>query len=55
MNLSNLNVQELSTKEMRVVEGGFPPLILAAWGVMAVCSAVALGMKEALDEHNAKR
>jgi hypothetical protein len=35
MNLSNLNVQELSTREMRVVEGGFPPVVLAAWAIMA--------------------
>jgi len=35
MNLSNLNVQELSTKEMRAVEGEFPPVVLAAWAIMA--------------------
>lgn len=55
MNLSTLNVQELSTNELREIEGGIAPLILAAWGVMAVCSAISLGMKEALDEHNAKK
>ena len=35
MNLANLKVQELSTQQMRVIEGGFPPVVLAAWAIMA--------------------
>ena len=44
MNLSKLNVQELSTNEMRVVEGGFPPVVLAAWAAMVAidCALVTI-------------
>lgn len=35
MNLTALNLQELSTTELREIEGGFPPVVLAAWAIMA--------------------
>ena len=46
------NLQEMSLNEMRETEGGILPIavIYGCWGVMAVCSAVALGMREALKE-----
>ena len=34
MNLSKLNVQELNTAELRNIEGGFPPVVLATWAAM---------------------
>lgn len=35
MNLKNLNVQEMNTQELRTIDGGFPPVVLAAWAIMA--------------------
>ena len=35
MNLKNLNVQEMNTQELRNIDGGFPPVVLAAWAIMA--------------------
>jgi hypothetical protein len=29
------NLQELSLNELREIEGGFPPVVLAAWAIMA--------------------
>ena len=29
------NLQEMSLNEMRMTEGGFPPVVLAAWAIMA--------------------
>ena len=47
MNLENLNLVELNAQEVKEVEGGFiPVLIYAAWGVMILCSAVALGLRD---------
>jgi lactobin A/cerein 7B family class IIb bacteriocin len=47
MNLENLNLVELNAQEVQEVEGGFLPAVVIGicWGVMAVSSAVALGMK----------
>ena len=44
MNLSKLNVQELSATEQRSVEGGFPPVVLAAWAAMVAidCALVTI-------------
>lgn len=41
------NLQELSLQEMKQSEGG---IVFIAWGVMAACSVVALGMREYLKE-----
>ena len=41
------NLQEMSLEEMRQTEGG---IVFIAWGVMAACSVVALGMREYLKE-----
>jgi len=49
-NLQNLKLAELTTEEQVNTEGGIAPLILGAWAVMAGCSAVALGMREAMNE-----
>jgi lactobin A/cerein 7B family class IIb bacteriocin len=35
MDLKNLNVQEMNNEELRTVDGGFAPVILAAWAIMA--------------------
>jgi lactobin A/cerein 7B family class IIb bacteriocin len=45
-------MKELEKNELMGVDGGFLPLIAiyACWGVMAGCSAIALGMREALRE-----
>ena len=47
LNLENLNLVELNAQEVQEVEGGFLPLVAIGicWGLMAVSSAVALGMK----------
>ncbi|WP_176370724.1 hypothetical protein [Elizabethkingia anophelis] len=44
MNLSKLNVQELIATEQRSVEGGFPPVVLAAWAAMVAidCALVTI-------------
>ncbi len=55
MDLKKLNVVELNAQEVKETEGGIAPLILVGWGIMIACSAVALGMKEALNEHNQKK
>ncbi|MCE4063535.1 class IIb bacteriocin, lactobin A/cerein 7B family [Chryseobacterium gleum] len=47
MNLSKLNVQELSTKEMRVVEGGVFPV--AIWGLMIAIDAALIGVYATYD------
>ena len=55
MNLEKLNLTELDAQELRIVDGGVIPAVVAVgWGIMAVCSVVALGMKEALNEHKNK-
>ena len=41
------NLQEMSLQEMKQSEGG---IVFIAWGVMAACSVVALGMREYLKE-----
>jgi lactobin A/cerein 7B family class IIb bacteriocin len=48
MKLENLNLVELNAQEMKETEGGFLPLIAvyACWGVMLVCSAIALGLRD---------
>ncbi|HBV16460.1 class IIb bacteriocin, lactobin A/cerein 7B family [Chryseobacterium carnipullorum] len=35
MNLAKLNLVELDTQELRTIDGGFPPVVLAAWAIMA--------------------
>jgi lactobin A/cerein 7B family class IIb bacteriocin len=35
MDLKNLNVQEMNQCELVEIEGGFPPVVLAAWAIMA--------------------
>ncbi|QDK82397.1 bacteriocin [Spirosoma sp. KCTC 42546] len=42
------DVVELKSNELVELEGGVIPLVLigVGWGVMLVCSAVALGLKE---------
>ena len=48
MNLENLNLVELNAQEKRETDGGFLPLVAVycCWGVMLVCSAVALGLRD---------
>ncbi len=50
-NLDQAEIVELKNNEFTEVEGGVIPLILigAGWGVMLVCSAIALGLKEKYD------
>lgn len=56
LDLNSYGVQEMDAKAMEEANGGFLPLVAvyACWGIMAGCSAIALGMKEALNEHNRK-
>ena len=48
MNLENLGLVELNAQEVKEVDGGFLPLVVvyACWGVMLVCSAIALGLRD---------
>lgn len=54
LELNKYDLVEMDSTEMSEIDGGIIPLVAIgiAWGVMAVCSAVALGMKQALDEKN---
>lgn len=56
LELNEMGLSEMNESEMNDSNGGLIPVlaIYACWGVMICCSAVALGMKEALKEHNAK-
>lgn len=55
MQLDKLKVEELNVQEVKSIDGGAIPVGIAiGWGLMLACSAVALGFKDALDEHNAK-
>jgi lactobin A/cerein 7B family class IIb bacteriocin len=51
MSLENLNLVELTAQEVQEVEGGILPLaaVYACWAIMAGCSAIALGMRSAMD------
>lgn len=54
LELTSLGLEELDTKDALKLEGGVIPFVAIGigWGIMAACSAIALGMKEALNEHN---
>jgi hypothetical protein len=46
LEIENLGLLELDLIEEKEINGGFLPIIAiyACWGVMAACSAVAIGM-----------
>jgi lactobin A/cerein 7B family class IIb bacteriocin len=52
MKIADYNLKELNRDELVKTNGGFLPLaaIFIIDGVMLACSAIALGMKKALDE-----
>ncbi len=56
LELQSLGLRELDAKEMVEMDGGIIPMvpILVCWGIMTACSLIALGMREALNEHNHK-
>jgi hypothetical protein len=55
MNLEQFETLELTLEEKNEVEGGFLPLVVigGCWAVMAVCSAAALGMRNAAKDNGA--
>ncbi len=56
MILDQFEIKELTFEEKSEVDGGFLHIAVigACWGVMAVCSAVALGMRNAAKDNGAK-
>jgi hypothetical protein len=54
LNLKRFGITELNAEEKVDTNGGFLPLvaILAIDGIMLACSAIALGMNQALKDHN---
>ena len=53
LELENYGVSELAYLEQEETDGGLiflPVVMYACWGVMIGCSAVALGMKHALED-----
>ncbi|QYS87996.1 class IIb bacteriocin, lactobin A/cerein 7B family [Flavobacterium davisii] len=42
--MKNLNVVELNAQELKNVEGGIAPLILAGWGAMILMDSLLVGV-----------
>lgn len=53
LDLAVYGVEEMKTIEMEKVEGGFLPIVVIGgiWAFQLACCAVALGMREAANEH----
>jgi lactobin A/cerein 7B family class IIb bacteriocin len=45
MNLQSLNVQEMNSEEMQVLDGGIiPVIVLVGWAAMGGCCAITGGL-----------
>jgi hypothetical protein len=47
--LENYGTSELSFDEQREIDGGFPPVVLAAWAIMATIDAALIAVYTSYD------